>query len=67
MPPTDTGTHLVGRDVERSRLRQDLAGALAGSPRMVVVAGESGVGKSALWQEVMAGTDALVLTDRPSP
>ena len=62
MPHTDTGIHLVGRDVELSRLRQDLAGALTGSPRMLVVAGESGVGKSALWHEVTAETDALVLT-----
>src|SRR5262245_35850645 len=55
---------LVGRDAETSRLRAFLAG-LADGPSALVIEGEPGIGKTALWEAatgVAAG--ALVLRTR---
>jgi DNA-binding CsgD family transcriptional regulator len=45
----------VGRDAELARLRTWSAEAAAGAPRIVLVTGEAGAGKSALVAEVAAG------------
>ena len=39
---------LLGRDAEVATLGQALARALGGTPQVVLVAGEAGIGKSAL-------------------
>jgi DNA-binding SARP family transcriptional activator/RecA/RadA recombinase len=61
------GTPLIGRDVERTRLRETLAGVGAGRGRVAVVLGEAGVGKTRLAQELVAeaaGGGWLVLEGR---
>jgi DNA-binding CsgD family transcriptional regulator len=45
----------VGRDVELARLRAWAAEAAAGEPRVVLVTGEAGAGKSAVVAELAAG------------
>lgn len=55
---------LVGRDAELARLRQVWAAAAGGAPALVVVAGEAGIGKSALVDAFVDGprrTGALVV------
>jgi ATP/maltotriose-dependent transcriptional regulator MalT len=54
---------LVGREAESARLRDAFAASTAGEPRTVLVAGESGVGKSRVVAEFVAGLgeDARVL------
>jgi DNA-binding SARP family transcriptional activator len=63
--PLTGETPLVGRDGELTRLRQRLAAAWRGEGRVVLVAGEAGVGKSRLIAELTAaalerGTRLLV-------
>jgi class 3 adenylate cyclase/tetratricopeptide (TPR) repeat protein len=59
-PPTETPplTPLVERDAERANLRRTVDEALGGRGRLVLVAGEAGVGKSRLVAEVAAEADA---------
>lgn len=54
---------LVGRGAERSRLAETIAGARAGRGGAVVVAGEAGIGKSALLEDalVQAASGCTVL------
>ncbi len=55
---------IVGRDGELAALRELWTGAAAGTPALAVVAGEAGIGKSALVSAFAAGprrTGALVL------
>lgn len=52
---------LIGRRAELHRLQAALARAAAGSPRMVMVGGEAGVGKTRLLTEFCARADAAVL------
>src|SRR5262245_35861346 len=51
-PPTnaDPGPRLVGRDLELRRLHEHLVRALEGKRRTVFIAGELGIGKTALTQ-----------------
>ena len=49
---------IVGRVAELEALRDGLAAAAEGAPRVVLVAGESGVGKSRLLAEFVAGASA---------
>jgi len=42
----------VGRETERQRLRELLASAAAGSPHVVVLSGEAGIGKSSLIKQL---------------
>lgn len=61
----DPAARLVGRDGELAALREYWTGAVTGDPRLVVVAGEAGIGKSALVGVFADGprrTGALVLT-----
>jgi class 3 adenylate cyclase/tetratricopeptide (TPR) repeat protein len=51
-------TPLVERDPERAALRRAVDEALAGRGRLVLVAGEAGVGKSRLVGEISAEADA---------
>ena len=53
---------LVGRSNERDQLLAALDGVQAGHGRLVVVAGQAGVGKSRLAREVRARADELQLT-----
>lgn len=45
---------LVGRDVERELVRDALSQAAEGEPTAVLLAGEAGIGKTALVTEVCA-------------
>ena len=54
------GGPLVGREVELGRLRQAWAGARAGRCRLVLLAGEAGVGKTRLAAE-LAGEVGVTL------
>lgn len=47
-------TPLIGRADERAVLTQAVCRACAGEPQVVLIEGESGIGKSALLQELMA-------------
>jgi DNA-binding CsgD family transcriptional regulator/tetratricopeptide (TPR) repeat protein len=67
MPQTDAWTRLFGRGAELTEVRQALARASGGSPQVVVVSGESGVGKTSLWAEVLAGSETLALTGHCLP
>lgn len=61
---------IVGRDAERAMLGEALDAARSGRGRLVGVAGEAGVGKSRLLQEVAASARArgmTVLTGRALP
>ncbi|MCE0764280.1 AAA family ATPase [Pseudonocardia kujensis] len=49
-----TGRSLVGRDAELRALRERWAAASAGSPSMVVLTGEAGLGKSSLARTLLA-------------
>jgi DNA-binding CsgD family transcriptional regulator len=65
-PPTlrrmPDGTDLVGREQERSALREAIATAARGDGGILLVAGESGVGKSTLVDSVLAESERLVLS-----
>ncbi|HEX5097389.1 MAG TPA: AAA family ATPase, partial [Acidimicrobiia bacterium] len=56
-------TPLVGRSDELDQMRRWLAEALAGSPRIVVMTGEAGIGKSRLVNELIS--DARTANVRP--
>ncbi|HEY0319187.1 MAG TPA: AAA family ATPase [Solirubrobacterales bacterium] len=52
---------LIGRDRERARLRELLDDAVTGEGALVLVAGEAGVGKTRLLDELAASTEVPVL------
>jgi DNA-binding CsgD family transcriptional regulator/type II secretory pathway predicted ATPase ExeA len=52
---------LIGRDQERARLVERLDRAIAGEGGLILVAGEAGVGKTLLMDELAASTKAPVL------
>lgn len=52
---------LVGREPELALLRAALARAAAGEPSVVLVGGETGVGKTALVRALTAGQSTTVL------
>jgi DNA-binding CsgD family transcriptional regulator len=52
---------VIGREAEREQLELAVADALAGRGALLLVAGEAGVGKTRLAEEVMAGADARFL------
>ena len=59
-----TSERLVGRDAELAELREALDAAAAGRPSLVLLAGDSGVGKTRLLRELSHAADedgALVL------
>jgi hypothetical protein len=66
--PSPQGSHLVGRDHEISRLRDELLAVSAGGAAVVCVTGGSGMGKTALihhfLNQVHRGHDFLTLTGR---
>jgi DNA-binding CsgD family transcriptional regulator len=55
---------LVGRDAQAESLRAFLGGAAAGRPPVMLVAGEAGVGKTALVDHVLASAGQPVLRGR---
>ncbi len=57
-PPRDGASPFVGRERELASLSQALAEALAGEGRVVLVAGEPGIGKSALADRLAAEAGA---------
>jgi class 3 adenylate cyclase/tetratricopeptide (TPR) repeat protein len=57
-PETPPLTRLVERDGERANLRRGVEAALGGHGRLVLVAGEAGLGKTRLVAEVSAEADA---------
>jgi hypothetical protein len=63
-PRVDLGPPLVGRETELSRLQADLAEALKGNRRTVFIAGELGIGKTALAQSFLqaVNSDVWVVT-----
>ena len=67
MPLTTTGTALIGRHDELSRAEEERQVALTGVPRVLVVTGESGVGKTTLCRDVLARHDGLSLTGHCLP
>jgi class 3 adenylate cyclase len=67
MPAVSASAAFVGRDTELARLDSALDVALAGQGRLVLVAGEPGIGKTRLLQEFAAAArrvGALVLFGR---
>jgi DNA-binding CsgD family transcriptional regulator len=56
----------IGRDRERARLRELFDRALAGEGSLVLVAGEAGVGKTRLLDELAASTELPVLVGAAS-
>ncbi|CCH34043.1 AAA family ATPase [Actinosynnema sp. NPDC047251] len=67
MPPVarlGTGIPLVARSREMTRLRAALDEAARGKAGAVLLAGDAGVGKTRLVEELAAAADALVLTGR---
>ncbi len=55
---------LVGRRVERERLGRALAAARQGGGSLLLLAGEAGIGKTRLADELAEGEDVLVLSGR---
>lgn len=51
-PIRETRTPLVGRDVELAELRDALKQAMSGSGRLLMLAGEAGIGKTRLTEEL---------------
>jgi DNA-binding CsgD family transcriptional regulator len=58
------GRSLLGRDEESARLRDACAAARAGRGAIVLIAGEAGVGKTALAEDVLARSDLRRVTGR---
>src|SRR4051812_49991719 len=52
---------IVGRERELDALREALDGAAGGAGRLLLLAGEAGVGKTRLVDEALAGCDCAVL------
>lgn len=48
-----TASILVGRNQEQARLREELAAAIAGRGRLVIVDGEAGIGKTTLARDLV--------------
>ena len=61
------GGVLIGREAEREWLEEAVAAALVGQGALVLLAGEAGVGKSRLADEVAAASEALALRGAASP
>jgi DNA-binding NarL/FixJ family response regulator len=61
------GGVLIGRETERAWLEEAVDDALAGRGALVLLAGEAGVGKTRLAEEVAASSDALALRGAASP
>jgi DNA-binding NarL/FixJ family response regulator len=61
------GAVLIGREVEREWLETAVETAVAGEGALVLLAGEAGVGKTRLAEEVAASSDALALRGAASP
>jgi DNA-binding CsgD family transcriptional regulator len=61
LPRMPGGIDLVGREQERSALRNAIVTAARGDGGILLVAGESGVGKSTLVESVLAEAGRLVL------
>ena len=59
-----TRSALVGRRVERERLEGALHRAQRGQGSLVLLAGEAGVGKTRLAEEMTGASSALVLWGR---
>jgi DNA-binding CsgD family transcriptional regulator len=57
-----TTRRIVGRDRERARLRAALAAAQSGEPRVVVVEGPPGIGKTSLVAAALGGDGHVLLT-----
>ncbi|WP_247730852.1 ATP-binding protein [Halovivax limisalsi] len=69
--PADFGDGIVDRDAERARLDAAFEATLEGDPRTAIVAGDAGVGKTALVEAFTdrvrdAGADVLVGRASPS-
>jgi DNA-binding SARP family transcriptional activator len=58
---------LVGRDEERARLAAAWHAAASGRPRLVLVTGEAGIGKTRLVEELRAHTGAVAAEARGYP
>jgi predicted ATPase len=61
------GGALIGRETELAWLEEAAGDALAGRGALVLLAGEAGVGKTRLAEEVAAASDALTLRGAASP
>jgi DNA-binding CsgD family transcriptional regulator len=61
------GGVLIGREAERTWLEEGVADALAGRGALVLLAGEAGIGKTRLADEVAEESDALALRGAASP
>lgn len=57
---------LIGRERERAELAQAIAAARDDRGGLVLIAGESGVGKTRLVQEALAGDDLLTIVGTPT-
>jgi ATP/maltotriose-dependent transcriptional regulator MalT len=63
--PTRMDEQLIGREPERARLDERVAAARSGYGSLVLLAGEAGVGKTALARHVLGGSDLSVLDGIP--
>jgi DNA-binding SARP family transcriptional activator len=66
-PPVAEGPTFVGRTAELARIEQAWRDATAGGRRLVVVAGENGIGKTRLAWQAAAATGGTVLYGRCDP
>ncbi|MFN0094154.1 MAG: ATP-binding protein, partial [Dehalococcoidia bacterium] len=58
-PESGAQTPFVGRQVERDRCRAELRAAIDGRPRVLLLQGDAGIGKTRLAREVEADAEAL--------